>query len=120
MRALKTCTAVLLFALVACGGGDQAVPTEVAVKNGGSASIDATISDGKAKLVFNAVAAGTTSSFKTASFASLSALTVTVQTQTSSADISEGMRNVVTIGADGKVEGVITELAPTSSGGSAW
>jgi hypothetical protein len=115
MRASKTGVAVLLFALAACGGEDQAGPTEVAVDNAGSASIDATISDGQVKLVFDAVAAGTTSTFKTASFASLSGLTVTVRSEMASVDLSEGRRNVVKIGADGKVVGVTAEQATTTS-----
>ena len=107
--------AAVLLALASCGSEED--ETQVAVRNGGSASIDVTIGDGSDELAFTGVAPGTTSSFKTASFGSLSGLTVTVGTQQSDVDLTEGRRNVVDVGADGKVTGVVAQQGGSSEGG---
>jgi hypothetical protein len=114
-----TCAALVGVALLlaACGKEESSTPTEVAVKNDGTASIDAKVSDGDTELSFANVAAGTTSSFQTASFGALSALTVTVGTQSSTVDLGSGMRNVIEIGADAKVARVQHVSPPVSAGG---
>lgn len=111
-----TFAAAMWVVLAACGDEAGDAQTQLAVRNGGSASIDATVSDGETELSFTGIAAGTTSNFQTATFGSLSALTVTVGTQTSSAELSEGEQNVVHVGADGKVERVVHTPAPAGGG----
>ena len=114
-----TSAALVCVALVlaACGKEESSTPTQVAVKNGGTASIDAKVSDGDTELSFDGVAAGTTSSFQTADFGALSALTVTVGTTNSTVDLGSGMRNVIEVGADAKVERVQHVSAPVSAEG---
>jgi hypothetical protein len=121
MRVLSmTWVAVVLVGLLACGGEDEGDPTTVAVTNDGSASIDATLSDGETELSFHGVAAGTTSTFQTASFSSLSSLTMTVAGESSSVDLTEGLQNVVVIDADGKVKAVTAQAPASSGGGDGW
>jgi hypothetical protein len=106
-----------LIILAACAGEDDV--TEVAIHNLGTGPIDATVSDGKAPLEFAGVAAGTTSTFQTASFASLSGIMVSVGSVTSTTALTAAARNVVDIAADGKVAGVRVQVV---AGGSqaAW
>lgn len=121
-RATKWAALVVVVSFAACGkesDGDDA--TVVAINNGGTASVDALISDGDTELTFSDVPPGTTSGFQTASFAALTALTVTVGNTTSNADLSAGARNVVNLGADGRVDRVVTQAAPSSgSGDDGW
>ena len=105
----------MLIALAACG--DDA-STEAAIKNGSKADIDAIITDGQTELLFQGVAPGTTSNFKTVGFSTLTALTVKVGTQTSTANLTDGMMNVVTIGEDGTVKSVVA--TQPSGGEGAW
>jgi hypothetical protein len=117
-RATKWAALVVLLSFAACGkesDGDDA--TVVAINNGGTAAVDAVISDGDTELTFSDVAPGTTSGFQTATFGSLSALTVTVGSTTSNADLNAGARNVVNLAADGRVDRVVTQAAPSSGGG---
>ena len=116
-RSTKWAALVVVVAFAACGKESDDGATVVAINNGGTASVDAVISDGDTELTFDDVAPGTTSGFQTASFASLSALTVTVGSTTSNADLNAGARNVVNLGADGRVDRVVTQAAPSSGGG---
>ena len=111
--------ALVLFVLAACAG-DAEDETEVAVSNAGTASIDAVVSDGEAELSFASVAANTTSSFQVANFGSLSGLTVSVGNVTSTISLTEGRSNVVNVGADGKVSGVVVRVSTGSESGGAW
>lgn len=104
----------MLIALAACG--DDAA-TEVAIKNGSKADIDVIMSDGQTDLMFQGVAPGTTTSFKTVSFSTLTGLMVKVGAETSTANLTDGMLNVVTIGEDNKVKSV---MATGPSGEGAW
>ena len=117
MRMITCAAMVVLVGLVACGKEESATPTQVAINNTGTASINAKVSDGDTEMSFASVAAGTTSSFQTAHFGALSALTVTVGTQTSTVDLGSGVRNVIKVGADAKVAGVEHEAIPVSAGG---
>ena len=111
--------ALVLYVLAACAG-DAEDETEIAVSNAGTASIDAEVSDGEAKLRFEGVAANTTSSFQVASFGTLSGLTVSVGSVTSTISLTEGSGNVVSIGADGKVSGVVLRASTGIESGGAW
>lgn len=111
--------ALVLFVLAACAG-DAEEDTEVAVSNAGTASIDAVVSDGETELRFVSVAANTTSTFQTATFGSLSGLTVSVGNVSSTIALTEGRGNVVNIGADGRVSGVVVRISSGSEGGGAW
>jgi hypothetical protein len=111
---------IVLFCLIilaACASED--VAAEVAIHNLGTDPIDATVSDGKAPLEFAGVAAGTTSTFQTVSFASLSGIMVSVGSVTSTTTLTAAARNVVDVAADGKVSGVRVQVI---AGGSqaAW
>ena len=118
-RQATSWAALVLVVIAACGGeeADDAAATQVAVTNEGSASIDATLSDGETELSFEGIAAGTTSGFQTASFDSLAQLTVTVGSATSRVDLGEGLLNVVSIGQGGEVSGVAATAPPSSGGG---
>ena len=104
MQVRATWAVVLVLLVFAGCGSDEAGDTQVAVSNGGTASIDA-------------VAASTTSSFQLAAFGSVSALTVSVGNVTSTANLTEGRSNVINIGADGKVSGVSVPVSSGSEGG---
>ena len=111
MQVRATWAVVLVLLVFAGCGSDEAGDTQVAVSNGGTASIDAVVSDG------DTVAASTTSSFQLAAFGSVSALTVSVGNVTSTANLTEGRSNVINIGADGKVSGVSVPVSSGSEGG---
>jgi hypothetical protein len=106
-----------LIVLAACASEDAA--TEVAIHNLGTSPIDATVSDGKAPLEFAGVAAGTTSTFQTASFASLSGIMVSVGSVTSTTALTAAARNVVDVAADGTV-GVVHVQVIASGSQAAW
>ena len=110
--------ALVLLGLAACSSEED--ETQVAVRNNGAASIDATVSDGDSELSFQAVAAGTTSTFQTATFGALSGLTVSVGSATSTISLTEGKSNVVDIGADGKVSGVSAAVNSGSASEGGW
>ena len=117
MQVRATWAVVLVLLVFAGCGSDEAGDTQVAVSNGGTASIDAVVSDGDMELRFDAVAASATSSFQLAAFGSVSALTVSVGNVTSTANLTEGRSNVINIGADGKVSGVSVPVSSGSEGG---
>lgn len=109
---------VLLLGIATCASEGEG-ETRVAVRNGGAASIDAAVSDGDTELLFEGVAAGTTSIFQSAPFGSLSGLMVSVGSATSTIDLRAGESNIVDIGVDGKVTNV-TVAVPVASEGGGW
>lgn len=109
---------LLLLLVTACA--TEETDTQVAVKNQGSNSIDATISDGKTELEFMAVAAGTASMFQVATFGSLSALTVQVGDVSSTIELSEGKFNLVAVSPDSKVADVSVVAVSATTTGGAW
>jgi UDP-N-acetylmuramyl pentapeptide phosphotransferase/UDP-N-acetylglucosamine-1-phosphate transferase len=112
--------AVALVLLVFASCGSEEDETQIAVKNSGMASISAAVSDGHTELRFDGVPAAATSPFQTATFGSPSGLTVSVASATSMIALTEGARNVVDIGADGKVVGVFLAVSSGPEGGGGW
>lgn len=118
VRATPLVSLLLLLLITACASDET--DTQVAIKNQGSTSIDATISDGKTELNFPAIAAGTSSTFQIATFGSLSALTVQVGDASSNIELSANQYNLVTVGTDGKVADVSVVVVSASTAGGAW
>jgi hypothetical protein len=112
-----TGAAALVFLLATCGGSEE-VETHIAVRyvaNGGL--LDATVSDGSAELRFEGIAAGVTSNFQLATFASLADLAVRVGNVTSTVDLTEGASNIIDIDGAGKVTGVFVPFGGSETGG---
>jgi hypothetical protein len=110
--------ALVMLVLVSCSSEED--ETQLAVRNSGAASVSAAVSDGDTELRFDGVAAGTTSTFQTAVFGSLSGLTVRVGNVTSSIGLTEGERNVVDLGADGKVSSVFVAVSSSGEERGGW
>ena len=109
--------ATLIVGLFTACTNEEAV-TQVAITNHSTEqSIDATLSDGQSELAFSGIAAGTTSNFQRTAFSKLEGLELSVGSETSTLDLTEGDRNIVEVDAEGKVERVRVPLASSSVGG---
>jgi redox-regulated HSP33 family molecular chaperone len=117
-----TCAMGLLAALVLAAAActNEEASTQVAVRNSGDASIDAILGDGDSEMRFEAVAAGTTTSFRTFELDSVSGVTVGVGTQSSTVDLFDGDRNIIDVGPDSRVVRVTRPARSSGSSSGGW
>ena len=107
-----------LLTLAACS--NEEAETLVAVTNQSEETISVALSDGQTELMFENVAASTTSTFQTAKFASYAAVEVIVGNDTNHLDLFEGETNVIVIGADGEVRGVRRAASAPATETGGW